>query len=1304
MRAGGLRRTGLVMLAGLLALTGMVAPSPAGAATEPSPAGAIQPELSARFAAGGSTDFWVEFKAKAGLKSAAGIRDWSARGEAVVTSLRSTAESSQAGVLGLLRDAKVRHTSLYINNAIYVYGGSPDLAEKLAADPGVERIRMPRTYALPEPSPGERVASAGSVEWGLSAIHADKVWSEYSTTGRGIVVGNIDSGVDFDHPALVASYRGDNGDGTFTHDYNWFDPTGACGASPSAPCDNFGHGTHTMGTMVGDGGAGNQIGVAPGARWIAAKGCAQSQCGDLTLALSAQWMLAPTASDGSGPDPSKRPNILNNSWSSAQGDPWYQDYVRQWVAAGIFPAFAVGNDGPACATQHAPGEYPESYAVGAVDQNGVVARFSSRGTAGTADSKPDIVAPGQRVRSSVPGGGYQVQNGTSMATPHVAGAVALMWSAAPKLVGDIAATRAILDRTAHDHADTTCGGTAEDNNVYGEGMLDVYLAVGASPRTGTGELTGTVTDASTGKPVEGARVTATGPRGLETTTAEDGTYHLYLDEGDYDLSVSFFGYGTQAVKSVRVTGEKTTTRDTKLSPTPRATATVRVTDGSGHGWPIYAALTVEGTPRTWFTAPGDGRVAVDLPVGGTYQVTVTPRYPGYRPVTGQITVGGDTSADFAAEIDPTACSAPGYSAGGGTCRPVAGGLVYGTVTDANTRKPVDTATVTSDGGPANDTAATPDDPALPDGFYWVFSPMSEKRVLTAAQRGYRSASAPVKAGADAVSRIDFTLTAGLLALKSGDVSEKVLLGKETKTRLTVTNRGTAPLTYDFAESLRGSAIQRADGTGLSASPAPSRGAPPRRVEATGISPGAVTEPAAGEEAASRSGTAAAPWTTITDYPTTIRDNAAGYHDGRVYSFGGSLRGEGGTPASYVYDPVSTSWTPLADMPEARQKPASAFVDGKFYVVTGWGPQGAPAATTLIYDPKTDRWSTGADNPHPWGAVGSAVLDGKIYAVGGCTGECQSATDQVTVYDVASDSFTAAAPYPEPISWAACGGVDGKVYCAGGLAAGPHGTQHSYVYEPGRNTWTRVADLPLDMWASSYAVASGKLLVAGGAAKDGSILTNEAFAYDADADTWTAMPNSGDALYRGTGACGFYKIGGANGPRVTPFNEVLPGYDGCDPAGTDAPWLSVHPQRGTLAPGDSVRVTLTLDARQVAQPGTYKAMLTVNEDTPYKAPSIGVTLKAEAPWNWARLSGQVLSKACDGKTAPLAGATVTVVRGRDSWTLSTDADGRYAGWIQGGLPQAEVAVTADGHRSSTFTVRPLPHSDVRRDVTLPHLGC
>ena len=159
---------------------------------------------------------------------------------------------------------------------------------------------------------------------------------------------------------------------------------------------------------------------------------------------------------------------MNNSWGGGPGDPFYQATVQAWVAAGIFPAFANGNAGPSCGSAGSPGDYPESYAVGAYDIGNFIAFFSSRGPSGLDGGiKPNISAPGVDVRSSVPGNGYAIFSGTSMATPHVAGSVALLWSGAPTLVGDIAGTRAILDQTAIDTSDLGCGGAPENNNAYG---------------------------------------------------------------------------------------------------------------------------------------------------------------------------------------------------------------------------------------------------------------------------------------------------------------------------------------------------------------------------------------------------------------------------------------------------------------------------------------------------------------------------------------------------------------------------------------------------------------------------------------------------------------------------------------------------------------------------------------------------------------------------------------------------------------------------------------------------------------------
>jgi subtilisin family serine protease len=220
--------------------------------------------------------------------------------------------------------------------------------------------------------------------------------------------------------------------------------------------------------------------VAPRAKWIAAKGCETNFCSDFALLSSAEWILAPTRLDGSNPRPNARPHVVNNSWAGGGGDPWYMDSVDAWVASGIFPAFAIGNSGPGCGSSQSPGDYAQSYGAGAYDIVNNIAVFSSRGPSDFGGMiKPNISAPGVNVRSSVPVNAYASFSGTSMASPHVAGTVALMWSAAPDISRDIEATRRILDSTAVDTLGV-CGGDASNNNSYGEGRLDAFAAVDAA--------------------------------------------------------------------------------------------------------------------------------------------------------------------------------------------------------------------------------------------------------------------------------------------------------------------------------------------------------------------------------------------------------------------------------------------------------------------------------------------------------------------------------------------------------------------------------------------------------------------------------------------------------------------------------------------------------------------------------------------------------------------------------------------------------------------------------------------------------
>lgn len=419
--------------------------------------------------------FFVFFGARASFDPNTATMEWKERGVLVVNRLRAAADSSQAGVRRLLEDRGIEFVPYWVENRILVPHGTLELARELAGRAEVAALVPDRVIPLKMRPGAVAAVSAGTPPWNITRIGADQVWTRYNNTGAGIVVANIDSGVQYNHPALVSQYRGNLGGGKFDHSQSWYDPTGKC---VSAPCDDAGHGTHTMGTMVGDDGAGHVTGVAPGAKWIACKACNSERCLYSALTSCAQWILAP------GGDPARRPNIVNNSWGSEGGQNVYENYIRAWVAAGIFPAFSIGDDGPDCGSAASPGDNPEAFSSGATDSADRIGDISSRGPSSFGAIKPNIVAPGVDIYSSLPSNLYGTLTGTSMASPHTAATVALLWAIRPAWLGQVAATANLLQSHSAPLAATSSCSENEDgavpNLTYGYGRLNAGLVVDAA--------------------------------------------------------------------------------------------------------------------------------------------------------------------------------------------------------------------------------------------------------------------------------------------------------------------------------------------------------------------------------------------------------------------------------------------------------------------------------------------------------------------------------------------------------------------------------------------------------------------------------------------------------------------------------------------------------------------------------------------------------------------------------------------------------------------------------------------------------
>ncbi|WP_446677759.1 Kelch repeat-containing protein [Streptomyces bauhiniae] len=490
--------------------------------------------------------------------------------------------------------------------------------------------------------------------------------------------------------------------------------------------------------------------------------------------------------------------------------------------------------------------------------------------------------------------------------------------------------------------------------------------------------------------------------------------------------------------------------------------------------------------------------------------------------------------------------------------PVLGGVLTGTVTDANTGRGLIGATVGTDrpNGPGAPKTAT-----AGDGAYRLFVPRSGGTVTaTAAKPSYVTAGRKVTVPADRVTAASFVLKAGRLAVSPARIDVTASQSAVTR-KVTVRNTGTAPIRLDIGER-------------------------------TGASPGSSAPSSA--------------WRALPDLPDPVMDNAVDTYQGKLYS---ALGSDGQSPLATlrVYDPSTGTWQEGPAAPEPRQATAHGFIGSRLYTVGGWGPGETVSRTTQVFDVSTGRWSKGPAIPRGHFGTASAVLDGRLYVVGGCTNtDC---SDTVYTFDPRSGSWSRVADYPQTISWANCGAIDGRLYCAGGTHEHVE-TADAYVYDPATDSWQPVAAMPTGLASGTYAAANGRLLVSGGFKRVGvnRVLTAEGYAYNPGTNAWTRLPDAPTAVYRGGGAPGLYRVGGSGEPRFpVPVSTVdlLPGYDRTE---TDVPWLTESSHRLILQPGRSASFTAVLDPRRLPRSGVWTASLTLRTDGPYWVPEIPVRLR------------------------------------------------------------------------------------------------
>ncbi|MBI3960307.1 MAG: S8 family serine peptidase [Chloroflexi bacterium] len=1135
------------------------------------------------------TRFIVHLRAVADL-SAVDERVYASQADrrsALVETLRATAESNQAGVLGILnaRSASRQgaappvagYQPFFIVNAIAVEADLATIIE-LARQGEVSKIvaNYPLYPVAQEPEdPGVDSRTADGVQaedghlyhWNLQKVQVDRVHSELGIRGAGAVVGGFDTGVSYRHPALIRQYRG-NENGVYNHNYNWFVPDGELypngNLGPSVtnqPTDCSDHGTHTMGTMVGDaGGNAPTIGMAPDARWIALPGiCGATMPGgirdDIGGIKAFQWFLCPTdlTGDLSSADCSKAPDVVNSSWGSANPvNDTFRPILQVLRAAGVAPVFAAGNPSAGLGSIGAPANAPEAITVGATDEYDSITYFSALGpSVYPGEQKPELSAPGDYVLSSVGSSEYMRASGTSMAAPHVSGLIALLVSADLQdgvRDFDVEDMERLMTLSAVDL------GEPGADNYYGYGRIDAYAAVQLGLTAG--DLSGQIFDKEYNTPVPHIRVEAYHPATNRRFTVQadaSGLYSLTVPAGDYQVTLSGWGYETTSVGTHKVVGGALSLLNFSLLSMPKAVISGVVRNENG---PVANALIYPaGNPALQSRSGANGRYQILLPLGPDELIVVAPNHRILR--RSMQTPGVGVEVNLALKSAPSILLVDTSSLGGWFL----GWPVYRFFTRALDEQNYQydlwriQSSAFSDTQPGADGSTRYGLPSAAtlktyDLVIWVQSTCNDAEC-------YANSTADIGADPAIVEYLD---SGGRLFISGQNMGvadgQSILYDEYLQADLYTSDGGYTgdivtgadflsafrmPLTngslYGYANGYLylspDAVVPQPDGLAFPVLRYPyGDAAAALAVAPCDASYRALYLAAGYENLTPRAHQSQPDWTRLLDASITwltadARDDRYSFSAGlqfgsgqagdkAVYPF--SIANLSNQPMRFAIDLRGNSWpttilrrdTPLTSPLELPACSRSAFDvvvdlpysaqlgerDAVTLTVVSTSHPGLPTYQRRFETLQMPQWAEAEPLPSNRGGMSTLGLDNSFHIIGGWDPFYGPTADHQR-FDPCKATWESRSPLPEPSSYAASAAIGDRFFVAGGIHA-----DALFIYDSNTDTWSQGAPMPRPLYGASGAAAGGKFYVFGG--YDGLDISTSFLAYDPATNQWQDM--------------------------------------------------------------------------------------------------------------------------------------------------------------------------------------------------------